>query len=823
MKTKIFILFIIHYSLLIVHYSFSQMVWNQACSFAGDTTSYVAVPNSASLNITGSFTIEAWINPVNSTSPSSQTIIQKRLISSNGYTLYLSAGKVAIRTNSSTTLLGKTVLPNNQWTHIAGSFNSSTDVFRVFINGIQDTSSTVASAEPTTNNDSVLIGKGFNGPFEGKLDEVRIWNAAFISSDVLFNMRTSFGTNSGIYSTLVMSLTFQNSNPAGSLFSLNDGTGNNNNGFNRFVSNFNMSNVPSNTIAINECVDLDGTGDYLAGPDHANVSPTSGITVEAWIYPRSFNANTNIFSIIVHKGNPTGAIIDYNMSVNLRKFNFFVNEVAIFQLTTTGEFFPLNKWTHVAFTYSGTTGFMTFMINGTIRWDDTNFVGNIHDNTDSLYIGGTPAAVQCFDGLIDEVRITSSALSYGIIGGRAFTSINESNDSTSTNVVYNLDGGLVSNTDAGPRLFFKRDAGFSHNAFFNNSPVSPLTNAANFQSAYYIKNPNFRIPNTGTSGFMLSDSLDISLSEVISDVNVFVALNHTDEDNLVLSLIRPSGSAVTLYSTTSLINNSDNIVTIFDDQADSSLSSNRYIMFSPKIKPLNNLNTALSGTNTLGRWKLRIQDAAASDTGILIGWGIQFNNQTKRKSVLSLTALMQGFYNPTTNLMIPDTMRVYARNNVSPYTVFDSAKALLNNSGKADFVFNNVPDGTPVYMQLKHRNSIETWSKKPSSSTFAILFSIHFSPFTSQLEYDFTPTLSAAFGNNMIRVDLSPTEHAIYGGDVNQDGVVDGTDGAMVDNDALNFITGYVVSDANGDGITDGSDAALVVNNAFNFVSKITP
>ncbi len=58
-------------------------------------------------------------------------------------------------------------------------------------------------------------------------------------------------------------------------------------------------------------------------------------------------------------------------------------------------------------------------------------------------------------------------------------------------------------------------------------------------------------------------------------------------------------------------------------------------MFSPKIKPLNNMNSVFSGSNTSGKWKLRIQDVAAGDTGILIGWGIQFNNQTKRKSVLS--------------------------------------------------------------------------------------------------------------------------------------------------------------------------------------------
>lgn len=799
-----------------VHNAYSQMVWNQACSFAGETTSYVAVPHSASLNLTGSFTIEAWINPVNSTSPSAQTILQKRLNGSDGYTIYLTSGKVAIRTNSLTRLVGTTVLPNNQWTHIAGSYNSSTDIFRVFINGVQDTTSTVALAEPVTNGDSVLIGNGFNGPFRGLLDEVRIWNVGLTSTDVTQLMRMTLGTNSGFYSALVMSLTFQNSHPAGTLFSLTDWSGNNNNGFNRNVTALNLSNKPSNTISVNECVTLDGTGDYLAGPDHPVVNPVSGITIEFWIYPRSFDANQNVLSTIVHKGNSTGTTTDYRVTVNLNRFNLLVNNTSIFQLSTSGEFFPLNKWTHLAITYSGSDGFIQFLLNGKIRWDDTNFVGNITDNLDSLYIGGT-SDLKTFDGYIDEMSITGSALSYSTISDRVFMSVNEANDVTAANVVYNLDGHLVSNTDAGPRLFFKGNAKFSHNAFVDNRPVSPLTNSTglNFTKGFYLSNPNIRIPASGTSGFMNSDTLDVPINESITDINVFVALNHTDEDNLILSLISPAGSSVNLYNTNSLINNSDNAITLFDDQADSSLLNNRFVMFTPRIKPLNSLNSVFSGANTSGKWKLRIQDVSASDTGILIGWGIQFNNHIKRRSVLSLRSIVQGFYDPLTNLMTRDTVRVYIRNHKAPYDIIDSAKALVDSTGRANYTFFNVPDGVPVYIQFNHRNSIETWSRNPVSSTFSVLFANSFSPFTSTLQYDLSSSQSSAFGNNLARVDFTPNTFAIYSGDVNQDGIIDASDLSEVDNDAFNSTSGYVRTDVNGDNFVDASDLSIVDNNAF--------
>lgn len=43
------------------------------------------------------------------------------------------------------------------------------------------------------------------------------------------------------------------------------------------------------------------------------------------------------------------------------------------------------------------------------------------------------------------------------------------------------------------------------------------------------------------------------------------------------------------------------------------------------------------------------------------------------------------------------------------------------------------------------------------------------------------------------------------------------------DNNAFNFVPGYVSTDLNRDGITDLSDAVFADNNSFNFISKITP
>ncbi|MBK9331187.1 MAG: hypothetical protein IPM96_02020 [Ignavibacteria bacterium] len=75
----------------------------------------------------------------------------------------------------------------------------------------------------------------------------------------------------------------------------------------------------------------------------------------------------------------------------------------------------------------------------------------------------------------------------------------------------------------------------------------------------------------------------------------------------------------------------------------------------------------------------------------------------------------------------------------------------------------------------------------------------------------------------MAQVDDMPVRFAFYGGDVNQDGTIDLSDGSLIDNDAFNFASGYLPTDVNGDGIVDVADAVFADNNSFNFVGKITP
>jgi len=156
-------------------------------------------------------------------------------------------------------------------------------------------------------------------------------------------------------------------------------------------------------------------------------------------------------------------------------------------------------------------------------------------------------------------------------------------------------------------------------------------------------------------------------------------------------------------------------------------------------------------------------------------------------------------------------MKVYLRNISSPYSKVDSSEFKINSSGSGVFDFGNITNGTNYYIIINHRNSIETWSSGGNSFT------------AGTMTYSFITAANRAYGNNQIQVDNSPLRYAIYSGDVNQDEIVDGADAGIIDNDAFNFVTGYVNTDLTGDDLVDASDEAIVDNNTFNFVGVIKP
>lgn len=180
--------------------------------------------------------------------------------------------------------------------------------------------------------------------------------------------------------------------------------------------------------------------------------------------------------------------------------------------------------------------------------------------------------------------------------------------------------------------------------------------------------------------------------------------------------------------------------------------------------------------------------------------------------ILNLRMLIQGLYSAEGDVTVRDTVLLYLRNSNPPFEIVDSGKSVLDSSGFIVFEFVDLPNESSYSLQIRHRNSLETWSIISGLSFTARI-----------LNYDFTDSASKAYGNNQLMINDSLNKYGFISGDVNLDGSIDGSDLSIISNDAASLVTGYITSDVNGDGFVDGSDALITGNNAEAFLISIVP
>ncbi len=169
----------------------------------------VTIPNTSALNPTTAITLEAWINADTwGPNPWSSSIIGKDSWSTSsgesGYTLRCGAnGTLSFNFGVNPTWREATspaTMSTGKWYHVAGTYNGS--LLTVYINGeIVGTQSYVGTIAPNTN--QLLLGNlpetSQNRYFDGKIDEVRVWNVARTQAELRANMcKKLAGTEAGL-------------------------------------------------------------------------------------------------------------------------------------------------------------------------------------------------------------------------------------------------------------------------------------------------------------------------------------------------------------------------------------------------------------------------------------------------------------------------------------------------------------------------------------------------------------------------------------------------------------------------------------------------
>jgi len=153
---------------------------------------FVSIPDNNSLDLTNSYTLEAWIKPT-SFSALAGIISKYHTSSANGYMLRLSGTSpyTGIQFDEMTTANG--ILTADKWYHIAAVKNGT--VRKLYVNG-QEFSLSGTGLSVTVNSDSLKLGSDFNGRFfNGAIDEVRIWSSAKTQAEVQANMFAPVSVN----------------------------------------------------------------------------------------------------------------------------------------------------------------------------------------------------------------------------------------------------------------------------------------------------------------------------------------------------------------------------------------------------------------------------------------------------------------------------------------------------------------------------------------------------------------------------------------------------------------------------------------------------
>jgi hypothetical protein len=189
---------------------------------------------------------------------------------------------------------------------------------------------------------------------------------------------------------------------------------------------------------------------------------------------------------------------------------------------------------------------------------------------------------------------------------------------------------------------------------------------------------------------------------------------------------------------------------------------------------------------------------------------------------LSIQVFIEGLYNTS------GQMTASSNGNGAAFgeTIADQVTIELHSAANYDnlvYSFQNVSLSTaglanvlvPVelisdyYITIKHRNSISATSALP------VAFS------ASAVSYNFSDAASKAYGSNQKLVGEGIW--ALYTGDINQDGYIDGTDLILADNAAANLLSGYIPPDNDGNGIVDLYDVNLIEVNASGFIKAVFP
>ncbi|GEM_PF-728999 len=315
-----------------------------------------------------------------------------------------------------------------QWVHIALVHEGTTPI--LYVNGIQQTVTFVSSLNKTkwfkailtdATTDSTAANMGLielNGsdlvPFDGSIDEARIYNRALSATEVksLFEdtkrLFVNMPQNDQLTDGLIGLWSFNGPDVSGTTAYDRSGKGNNGT----------LTSGP--TVApgiVGQGLNFDGSNDYVTMGDNVSnaiwTSVSTAFSTSLWVKPAQSGDEISDSQYLISK-DPSSGVTNrlFYFAVAASLDTFYAAVVSSNGATTSdcaGVTPQRGTWYHVVLTYNTTNGCVLY-VNGVSQNTDATTPALTTGNSEDTEIGSINGGTFTWGGLIDEPRIYNRTL-----------------------------------------------------------------------------------------------------------------------------------------------------------------------------------------------------------------------------------------------------------------------------------------------------------------------------------------------------------------------------------------------------------------------------